>query len=119
MRRGIRTLLIGMSAALAGACTVVKPVVCTFTYPIDVMSENLSVPDDKSDDYAEIPPPLVCIAAPVLIPVRFIGLAAMGFGGGLVSGFASDLNVITWRFDEAWTNLTRPFHTNARKPKPE
>ena len=103
--------------AIACGCTVVKPLVCTFTYPVDVMSKSLSVPEDETDDHAEIPPPLVCVAAPVLIPLRFLGLAVMGFAGGFVSGFASDLNVVTWRFEDPWTNLTRPFLTNAREPE--
>jgi hypothetical protein len=118
MSQSIRAALLVLLAGGAG-CTVVKPVVCTFTYPVAKMAASLSVPDDPSDDYAEIPAPLVCVAAPVLIPLRFVGLAAMGFGGGLVSGFASDLNVVLWRFEAPWTNLSRPFLTNARKPERE
>jgi hypothetical protein len=119
MPRGIRAVSFSLAAALAAGCTVVKPVVCTFTYPIDVIGADVALPDEPEDDYAEIPPPLVCIAAPVLIPLRFLGLAVMGFGGGLVSGFASDLNVVTWNFETPWENLSRPFHTNAREPRPE
>jgi hypothetical protein len=107
------------AAALLPACTAVKPVVCTFTYPIDVMSENLSVPDDPSDDYEDIPPPLLCAAAPVLLPLRFVGLALMGFAGGLVSGFASDLNMILWSAETPWKNMTRPFLTNRKSPDVE
>jgi hypothetical protein len=116
MRRESRPLVLAALALLAASCTVVKPVVCTFTYPVDVMSEAFAVPDDDSDDWEEIPPPLVCLSGPVLVPLRFLGLAVMGLAGGLVSGFASDLNVITWRFDEVTRNLTRPFLTNAREP---
>ncbi len=105
-------------AALAAGCTVVKPIVCAFTFPIHEMSEDLAVPDDDGDDYAEIPPPLVCIAAPVLIPLRFVAMSVLGFAGGLVSGFASDLNVITWNCEAPWTNLSRPYLTNAREPGP-
>jgi hypothetical protein len=116
-RRPTRCLsLVLCSSTLLGACTVVKPVVCTFTHPIDVMRRALAVPDDD-DDHADIPAPLVLVTAPVLIPLRFAGLAVMGFAGGLVSGFASDLNVITWNFDHPLRNLTRPFKTNARKPE--
>jgi len=119
MRGTIRIVVLGLMAVVAPGCTLVKPVVCTFTYPVDVMGESVAVPDDDEDDYAEIPPPLVCVAAPVLIPLRFLGLAVMGFGGGLVSGFASDLNVITWNCESPWENLSRPFYTNAREPRPE
>lgn len=119
MRPRALALLLGsfLSLLSAPACTVVKPVVCTFTYPVNVMSEHPSVPDDPGDDYAEIPPPLLCIAAPVLIPLRFLGLAVMGFGGGLVSGFASDLNVVLFNFDHVTTNLTHPFLTNMKEPE--
>jgi len=101
----------------ASACTVVKPVVCSISYPIDVMRRALAVPDDDKDDYADIPAPLVLVSAPVLVPLRFLGLSVMGIGGGLVSGFASDLNIITWNFDHPLRNLTDPFRTNARAPR--
>jgi len=106
-----------VAALLAPGCTIVKPLVCTFTYPVNVMREDLSVPEDPADDYEKIPPPLVCVAAPVLIPLRFLGLAVMGFGGGIVSGFASDLNVVLWNFDSATKNLTHPFLTNMKEPE--
>jgi hypothetical protein len=102
--------------AVATGCTVVKPIVCTFTYPVDEMAESIAVPDDPDDDHEEIPPPLVCVAAPVLVPLRFVGLALMGFAGGIVSGFASDLNVVLWNAETPWKNLTRPFHTNMKQP---
>lgn len=108
--------LLGCLLCCVLGCTVVKPVVCTFTYPIDVMSASAAVPeDDDEDDSQDIPPTLVCLAAPILIPLRFLGHAVMGFSAGLVSGFASDLNVITWNCESPAANLTRPFRTNARK----
>ena len=113
----LRPLALASLAACSSGCTAIKPLVCAFTYPIDEMRKSLAAPYDHEEEYAHIPPPLVLIAAPVLIPLRFVGLAAMGIGGGLVSGFASDLNVIIWNFDVPWRNLTRPFRTNARKPK--
>lgn len=99
------------------ACTVVKPVVCTFSYPITNLRIRLAMPDDESKAHEEIPPTLALIAAPVLVPLRFTCDAVMGFAGGLVSGFASDLNVLTWNFDEPARNLTRPFRTNAKRPR--
>ena len=111
---GLATITTG---ALAGGCTAVKPVVCAFTYPLDVMSQSAETPDEPGPDYDDIPPPLLCVAAPVLLPLRFVGLSVMGIGGGIVSGLASDLNVITWHFDDPFANLTKPFKTNASEPE--
>jgi len=113
-------MLSGLALAMVlSSCTALKPVVCAFTYPIDVMSDSVAVPEDDEDDYAEIPPPLIIATAPILIPLRFVSLSVMGIAGGLVSGFASDLNMILWNADKPWTNLSRPFHTNARPPRPD
>jgi hypothetical protein len=114
--RALALLVAGVAAAGAAGCTVVKPVVCAFTYPVDKMAESLATPRDASEDYADIPPTLVLVTAPILIPLRFLTLSVMGVAGGLVSGFASDLNVIVWNVDTPVTNLTRPFKTNAKKP---
>ena len=108
-----RALLGVLLATLAG-CTIIKPVVCTVSYPIDCISARLDAADDPPDP-EDIPPALVLIAAPVLIPLRFVSEAAIGCVGGLFSGFASDLNVVTNNFSALDRNLTRPFRTNARK----
>jgi len=120
---GVRSIRIAAAAGiacvatLACGCTLVKPVVCTFTYPIDEMSASLAAPHDDSEDYAQIPPPLLFATAPILIPLRFVTLSIMGAAGGLVSGFATDLNVVIWNFDHPLENLSRPFRTNAKKPE--
>jgi hypothetical protein len=117
--RTLRKTAAGLAciAALASGCTVVKPIVCTFTDPVDKMAESLATPRDESEEYSDIPPTLVLVTAPILIPLRFVTLSIMGLSGGLVSGFASDLNVIVWNVDTPVTNLTRPFKTNAKKPE--
>ena len=106
-------VLLGVVLATLGSCTVVKPLVCTVSYPIDCMCERLDAVDDE--DPEDLPPVLVFLAAPVLIPMRFVSEAAIGCVGGLFSGFASDLNVITAHCSSPERNLTKPFRTNARK----
>lgn len=113
MTRLSSCLLATVLFPLAG-CTVVKPIVCTFTYPIDNVKERLNAPDDP-DSHEDLPPVLVVLAAPILVPMRFVSEAAIGCVGGLFSGFASDLNVITANTTSVARNLTRPFRTNARK----
>ena len=103
--------LLTLLALCATACTVVKPVVCTFSYPIDNIRERLAAPDDNDDE--DLPPVLILLAAPVIVPMRFVSEAVIGFVGGLFSGFASDLNVVTANFSSLTRNLTKPFKTNA------
>lgn len=97
---------------LAG-CTAIKPIVCTFTYPIDNIRARLAAPDSDAP-YEELPPVLVLASAPVIIPLRFVSDALIGCVGGFFSGFASDLNVITGNVSSATRNLGAPFRTNAR-----
>ena len=99
--------------ASRSACTVAKPLVCAFTYPIDNIRNRLQAPDEP-DEHEQLPPVLVIAAAPVLIPLRFVSDSVIGAVGGLFSGFASDLNVVTWNFSSPARNLTKPFRTNAR-----
>lgn len=107
-------VLLGVLLATLGSCTVVKPLVCTVSYPVDCICERLDAVDDE--DPEDLPPVLTFFAAPVLIPMRFLSEAAIGCVGGLFSGFASDLNVITANCSSPERNLTKPFRTNARKP---
>lgn len=113
MTRFANCLLVTVLLQLAG-CTVVKPIVCTFTYPIDNVKDRLNAPDDP-DDHEGLPPVLIVLAAPIIVPMRFASEAAIGCVGGLFSGFASDLNVVTANTTSISRNLTRPFRTNARK----
>lgn len=108
-------LLAALLFSFAG-CTAVKPIVCAFTYPIDNIRERLNAPDGP-DAHEDLPPVLVLVAAPVVVPMRFLSEAAIGCVGGLFSGFASDLNVITGNCSSVARNLSRPFRTNARKPE--
>ena len=74
-----------------------KPVVGSVSHPIRVIAEGLEEHEDEEDEaYADIPPPLLLAGAPILIPVRFVGLGAIGF-----------------------TNLTDPLRTNAARPVEE
>ncbi|HEX5050769.1 MAG TPA: hypothetical protein VFZ65_03255 [Planctomycetota bacterium] len=107
---------IALAISCLAGCTVVKPVVCTFSYPIDNIRERLDAPDDPEREHELIPPVLAVIAAPVLIPMRFVSDAAIGCVAGLFSGFASDLNVVTGNMSSPARNLSRPFRTNARRP---
>ena len=91
------------------------PLVCAFSYPIDSMRNRLRAPDEP-DEHEQLPPVLVAVAAPVLIPLRFVSDSLIGAVAGLFSGFASDLNVVTWNFSSPTRNLTKPFRTNARRP---
>jgi hypothetical protein len=107
--------LAALLPCLAG-CTAIKPIVCTFTYPIDNIRERLDAPD-APDSHEDLPPVLVFVAAPVIIPLRFVSEAVIGCVGGLVSGFASDLNVLTGNTSSPAHNLTQAFRTNARGPR--
>lgn len=113
MLRLSKCLFAVVLAPLAG-CTVVKPIVCTFTYPIDNLKGRLAAPENP-DPHEDLPPVLLVLAAPIVVPMRFVSEAAIGCVGGLFSGFASDLNVITGNTSSISRNLTRPFRTNARK----
>lgn len=108
------TLCVLLLAGFTG-CTAVKPVVCTFSYPIDNIRQRLDAPDDP-DDHEDLPPVFVVMAAPLVVPLRFVGEALVGCVGGLFSGFASDLNVLTGNVSSPTQNLAAPFRTNARKP---
>ncbi|MFY9342533.1 MAG: hypothetical protein WAT39_08585 [Planctomycetota bacterium] len=105
-----RTLL-GLALCCNSGCTVVKPVVCAVAYPIDCIRERLAAPDSEADD--DLPPVLLVAALPLIVPMRFGSDAAIGFVGGFFSGFASDLNIVTWNFASPARNLARPFKTNA------
>lgn len=105
-----------VAATCLTSCTAVKPLVCTISYPVDNIGERLDSPDDP-DSHEALPPAAVLVAAPVIIPLRFLSEALIGCVGGLCSGFVSDLNVITGNFSSPTRNLTKPFRTNARKPE--
>jgi hypothetical protein len=108
----MRTMLPLLGVCLAG-CTAIKPLVCTFTYPIDNIRQRLDAPDGLYP-HEDLPPVAVLVAAPVVVPLRFVSEAVIGCVGGLFSGFVSDLNVVTGNFSAPARNLTRPFQTNAR-----
>jgi len=109
-------VLLAVAAVCVTGCTITKPLVCAFTYPIDNIRARLAAPDGP-DEHEDLPPVLVVAAAPVIVPVRFVSEAVIGAIGGLFSGLASDMNVVTWNFSSPARNLTRPFRTNARRPR--
>lgn len=109
-----RSLVLALFVCLTG-CTAIKPIVCTFTYPIDNLRERLDAPDSAAP-HEDLPPVVVLVAAPVIVPLRFVSEAVIGCVGGFFSGLVSDLNVVTGNVSSPTDNLTRPFRTNARRP---
>lgn len=107
-----RRLALAATLPCLAGCTVVKPLVCTFTYPIDNVQQRLDAPPSPAP-HEDLPPVLTILAAPIVVPMRFVSEAAIGCVGGLFSGFASDLNVVTANHASLAHNLTRPFRTNA------
>jgi hypothetical protein len=111
-------LVLAALCVASSGCTVVKPIVCSFSYPVVNIEQRLDAPDEPDpDEHEQLPPVLVIAAAPVLIPLRFASDAVIGAVGGLFSGFASDLNVITGNYSQVTRNMTQPFRTNARAPE--
>lgn len=108
----LRTLALSTTLPCLAGCTAVKPLVCTFTYPIENLQRRLDAPPSDAP-HEDLPPVMVALAAPIVVPMRFVSEAAIGCVGGLFSGFVSDLNVITGHHASVAHNLTRPFRTNA------
>lgn len=106
-----------LPCATAG-CTVVKPVVCALAYPIERFSARLES-RDEDDDYSELPPVATFAAAPVLIPLNWAYFTVYGAVGGLISGFVSDLNLITGHgsLRNSRATITQPLRTNAVRPR--
>lgn len=108
--------------ALVSACTVVKPVVCAVSSPVQFVAETLDTrdlddPDERAVADAEsLPTPCLCVAAPIVIPVRIVERIFNGFVGGLCTGLVSDLNVLVGHAEHPTKNLTRAWATNATTP---
>lgn len=113
---------IALLGPLVSACTVVKPVVCTFTTPVRfvtdaIASHDLDDPADAADAEAEsLPNACLCVAAPVVIPIRIVERMVTGFIGGFCTGVVSDLNVLVGHTEHATKNLTIAWRTNATTP---
>ena len=89
------------------SCTVVKPVVCTFTWPVVLLSE-----EGRSE------PMFLGGDGPVgTAALLYLGVfLSVGPVGGLVTGVISDVNVLTGDSTPGrpGRNLHHPLLTNAR-----
>ncbi|MBL8844031.1 MAG: hypothetical protein JNL90_21080 [Planctomycetes bacterium] len=118
---------IGWGVALLAAlgagsgCTVVKPVVCTFTTPwqfVEAAVDSRELDDeDAVDDEAErLPTTCLCLAAPIVLPIRIVERMVTGCIGGLCTGLVSDLNVLVGNSERPTKNLAEAWRTNATTP---
>lgn len=107
--------LAAASVAVSG-CTVIKPIACAAVFPFQQFA-RATESGDPEQKHSEMPAAGVIVAAPILIPLRYVYYVSYGAVGGLVSGFISDLNLITGH--GSWQNsrrmIYRPMRTNAVK----
>jgi len=108
-----------MAAALLGCvmvsgCTVIKPVACATVFPFQKIAKDMKTKDD-GDEHSKLPTAGVIVAAPVLIPLKYVYYVSYGLVGGLVSGVVNDLNMLTGHGSIRNSNRTmfRPLRTNA------
>ena len=101
----LRSLL--LSALLLSSCTLVKPVVCTFTWPVLLLGgEHDLGPVDLGDCYGQSGDQVaVALAALLVLP---------GPVGGLITGVISDWNVVTGQSipGDPARNFFHPMKTN-------
>lgn len=119
--------MIARACALAAAtlfaigCTAVKPLACAVVYPTAVIVHDWNTTDDEeaeSEEYNDLPPAAILAVAPILIPLRFAYLTVNSAVAGVVSGFVSDLNLITGHasFETTMDTICVPLKTNAMEP---
>lgn len=113
--------LLALGAASLPGCTVVKPVVCTFSSPwylIESTTESRDLDDGEAEaaEAESIPTPCFCVAAPIVLPIRIVERMVNGFVGGLCTGVVSDLNVLVGNSEKPTKNVTRAWQTNAKTP---
>lgn len=115
-RRAAVLLALLLSFVAFSGCTVTKPLVCAIGYPVRSIGEAARS-DDEDEKFERMPAVLAVLSAPVLIPLTFGALSVVGATGGLVTGFASDLNLILGHadLDDTRRSLLLPFNTNIRK----
>ena len=95
--------LILLLALNLSSCTITKPVVCAVTTPVLFLSGSNCLPSGCRCDHSEG------------LGWLFVGVAAVGVVGGLISGFISDVNLVLGHVErgDACRNLHNPFRTNA------
>ncbi len=96
-----------LALCIMQSCTVVKPVVCTFTWPVVLLSEEgRSEPMFSGGDGPVGKGALIFLG----------GVFAVGPVGGFVTGVISDVNVLTGDSTPGrpGRNLHHPLLTNAR-----
>ncbi len=118
--RNVLLALLATALTLQG-CTVVKPVVCTFTTPwqfVEAAVDSRDLDDvDAADDEAEsLPTACTCLAAPIVIPIRIVERMVTGCIGGFCTGLVSDLNVLVGNTEAPTKNLAEAWRTNAKTP---
>ena len=115
----VRTLALLLVVLLmlppATGCTVLKPVACGVVVPIAHVANRLDQDDDDDEDYNDLPALVLLSVAPILIPLNYVYYTLYGAFGGLVSGFVSDLNLITGHgsFRNSKDTIFKPMRTNA------
>lgn len=103
------------SVMLTG-CTVIKPITCAVVFPFQQLAKSADS-KDPTQKHSEMPAAGVIAVAPVLIPLRYVYYVSYGTFAGLVSGFISDLNLITGHgsLKNGRRTLCKPMRTNAIK----
>ena len=109
---------VGLATFFPG-CTVVKPVVCAISTPwyfVESAIDTRDLDDSDDADAESLPLPCLCVAAPIVIPVRIVERIVNGFVGGLCTGLVSDLNVLVGHTEHPLKNLEHAWATNATAP---
>lgn len=94
VRRKLVLATTAVALVLLSGCTVIKPITCAAVFPFQQFAKS-SERSDPAEEHSEMPAAAVIAAAPVLIPLRYVYYVSYGALAGLVSGFISDLNLIT------------------------
>lgn len=101
-------------SVLMSGCTVIKPVACATVFPFQKIAKDMKSKDD-GDAHSELPTAGVIVAAPVLIPLKYVYYVSYGLVGGLVSGVVNDLNMVTGHgsLRNSRKTIYQPLRTNA------
>lgn len=114
LQRKLRLAALAVASVQIAGCTLIKPVACAAVFPFQQFAKSPE-PGDPATKHSEMPTAGVIAAAPVLIPLKYVYYVSYGLVGGLVSGFISDLNLLTGHgsFRNSQLTLYKPMRTNA------